>query len=262
MSKQRVNLVSGLKIEDAARGSRGLYTVAEVARYARMSTPRLNYWLYGDRKHSALHPPTILRTEGKWLTFLEFVEVLAVHTLRNQYRLSFQRIRAAVNEARDTYGIEYPFANQDHKTYLIGNDFHIELNKGASSLVGLTGRDKKQQSFRPCIEPFMKNLEFDNKKTAIAYIAYRYPIPNESAKESTIVASRPSAAIETTINIRMDPRYCFGEPVVEGTGYTADTLWRAALAEGSEARAAEFYEVTVNHVLAAFQYCTEIGMVA
>jgi len=180
MAKQRVNRFSGLKIEDAVRESRGRYTVAEVARYARISVPRLNYWLYGDREHSALHQPTITRTEGKWLTFLEFVQVLAARTLRNQYHLSFQKIRAAVNEARDAYGIEYPFANQDHQAFLVGSDLHIQL-KGAPAPVGLTGKDKKQQSLRPCIEPFMENLEFDDKKTAMAFIAYRYPIPNEAA---------------------------------------------------------------------------------
>jgi uncharacterized protein (DUF433 family) len=243
MTKQRVNRLAGLKIEDAVKESRGLYTVVEVARYARMSVPRLNYWLYGDRAHSALHPPKILRTEGKWLTFLEFVEVLAVRTLRNQYHFSFQKIRAAVKEARETYGVEYPFANKDHQTFIVGNDLHIQL-MGAPSPVGLTGKDKKQQSLRPCIEPFMDFLEFDEKKTAMAFIAYRYPIPNEGA----------------TVNIRMDPRYCFGEPVVQGTGYSADTLWRAALAEGSMAKAAEYYEVTVHDVQAACNYCAEIGM--
>jgi uncharacterized protein (DUF433 family) len=262
MTKQRVNLVSGLKIEDAARGSRGLYTVAEVARYARMPAPRLNYWLYGDREHSALHPPTILRTEGKWLTFLEFVEVLAVRTLRNQYHLSFQKIRSAVNEARDAYGIEYPFANKDHRTFLIGSDLHIQL-RGALAPVGLTGKDKKQQSFRPCIEPFMENLEFDDKKTAMAFIAYRYPILNEAGTgKSAIISPTANAALSATINIRMDPRYCFGEPVVEGTGYRADTLWRAALAENDMAKAAEYYEVNTHAVAAACNYCTEIGMVA
>jgi uncharacterized protein (DUF433 family) len=226
-----------------------------------MSVPRLNYWLYGDREHSALHQPTIIRTEGKWLTFLEFVEVLAVRTLRNQYHLSFQKIRAAVNEARHAYGIEYPFANRDHRTILIGSDLHIQL-KGAPGPVGLTGKDKKQQSLRSCIEPFMENLEFDDKNTAMAFIAYRYPIPNELVKINSTILSKPSADIATTINIRMDPRYCFGEPVVEGTGYRADTLWRAALAESDMAKAAEYYEVKVHAVAAACNYCTEIGMVA
>ena len=60
----------------------------------------------------------------------------------------------------------------------------------------------------------------------------------------------------------MDPRYCFGDPVVEGTGYRAETLWRAALAEGSESKAAEFYEVDKNAVIAACRYCGDLGTVA
>ena len=234
-----------MRLEETVRTSSGLYTVAEAALYAKMRTATLGRWLYGDKSHIALRGSLISKTEGRFLTFLEFVEALAVRTLRNTHGLSLQKIRGALEICKKEYSIDYPFANRDHKVFLVGGDLNIVIGKNPNP-VQLTGRNKRQQAFRPCLEQFMRNLVFDDKKTAMEFIAYRYPVPNEA----------------TTINVVMNPRYCFGDPVIQGTGYRAETLWRAAVAEGSEAVAAEFYEVNVNAVIAACRYCDDMGIPA
>jgi len=241
---RNANRTTGMKIEDTITSASGLYTVGEAAVYAKMPVNTLGYWLYGNRHHPALRGALISKNEGRYLTFLEFIEALAVRTLRHTYHLPLQQIRTALDIAKKEYGIEYPFADKNHKTAICGRDLLITF-KDTPNPVQLTGKNKRQQSFRPCVEPFMRDLVFDDRKTAKAYIAYRYPIANEKP-----------------VNIVMNPRYCFGDPVVEGTGYRAETLWRAAVAEGSEKRAAEFYEVNINEVIAACRYCDEIQMPA
>jgi uncharacterized protein (DUF433 family) len=238
------NRNAGMKIEDTVRNASGLYTIGEAATYAKMPITTLGYWLYGDRKHPALRQTRIAKDEGRFLTFLEFVEALAIRTLRHTYNLPLQQIRTALDICKAEYKIEYPFSDKEHQTSISGKELLINF-KGNPNPVQLTGKNKRQQSFRPCVEPFMRDLVFDDKRTAKAYIAHRYPVPNEQ-----------------TINITMNPSYCFGDPVVDGTGYRAETLWKAAVAEGSEAKAAEFYEVSINHVIAACQYCDEIEMPA
>jgi uncharacterized protein (DUF433 family) len=234
-----------MKLMETVRSSSGLYTVGEAANFAKMPVATLNYWLYGDKARPSLHQPMIGQEEGKFLTFYEFVEALAIRTLRNSYKLSLQKIRAGLEEAKQAYKIDYPFANKEHKTVIIGGDLHIFIGESENP-VQLTGKGKKQQSLRPCIEQFMRDLEFDEKKMAKAYIAYRYPVPNEAR----------------TINVMMNPKFCFGEPVVDGTPHRAETLWRAALAEGSEERAAEIYEVDLPQVIAACRYCEDIELSA
>jgi len=242
---KRANRTIGMRIEDTVKSATGLYTVAEAALYAKMPVNTLGYWLYGDKNHPALRGAQIAKEEGRFLTFLEFVEALAIRTLRHTYNLPLQQIRTALEIAKKEYSIEYPFANKDHKTILCGKELNIIIS-GNPNPVQLTGKNKRQQSFRPCVEPFMRDLVFDDKKTAKEYIAYRYLVPNE----------------QTTINIVMNPRYCFGDPIVQGTGYRAETLWQAAVAEGSEEKAAEYYEANVNQVIAACRYCDEIQMPA
>jgi uncharacterized protein (DUF433 family) len=242
---KRQNGKNGMRLEDTVRRATGLYTVAEAATYAKIPINTLGYWLYGDRNHPALRGALIGKDEGRFLTFLEFVEALAVRTLRHTYRLPLQQICTALEIAKKEYHIEYPFADKEHKSAICGKDLLIYF-KDTENPTQLTGKAKRQQSFQPCVEPFMRDLVFDDRRTAQAYIAYRYPVPNE----------------QTTINIIMNPRYCFGDPVVEGTGYRAETLWKAAVAEGSEEKAAEYYEVKANEVIAACRYCDEIQMPA
>ena len=50
--------------------------------------------------------------------------------------------------------------------------------------------------------------------------------------------------------------------MVKGTGYTAETLYRAAVQEGSTGRAAELYEVEVQAVDAAYRYWDRLRMAA
>jgi len=233
---------TGMRLADTARSASGLYTVSEAALYAKMSPITLGQWLYGNKTHSPLRETIIPKDEGKFITFMEFVEALAIRTLRGSYGISLQKIRGALDEAKKTYQIDYPFSQKNHQTVICGTDLHVFIN-GAPNPVQLSGNGKRQQSFRPCIEQFMRDLKFNDKETAMAYVAYRYPVLNEP-----------------TIEVTMDPRYCFGDPVVEG--YRAETLWRAALAEGSEERASEYYEVNLNAVVAACRYCEEIKMAA
>jgi uncharacterized protein (DUF433 family) len=232
-----------MKIEDSIKSATGLYTVTEAATYARMHPRTLSTWLYGGGGVSPLRQTAIPKEEGRFLTFIEFVEALAIRNLRVNYDISFQKIRQAVNEAKNQYGIEYPFANKEHKTFLIGRELHIVL-AGEQNPVQLTGKEKRQESMKACLEQFMHDLEWDHNDMASAYVAYRYPGRNRN------------------IFIKMRPSLYFGAPIVEGTGHTAETLWRAALAEGSEARVAEFYEVDVESVIAACRYCEEIKQAA
>lgn len=234
-----------MRLEETVKSVSGLYTVSEAALFARMPAVTLRNWLFGSKSQSSLRRSIIPKEEGRFLTFLEFVEALAIRTLRNSYNISLQRIRTAIDEAKETYNIPYPFANKAHKTVLIGGELHIFIGE-AQNPVQLTGKGRKQQSFKPCIEQFMRDLEFDENDIAKAYIAYRYPVPNEGR----------------TVNVSMNPRFCFGEPIVQGTGHRAETLWRAALAEGSEEKVAEYYEVDLASVVAACRYCEDLKMAA
>ena len=230
-----------MNLLNAATSGTGVYSFNEAARYAKMHPNTLRKWFGCEAARAPLRERVITSGEFKALTFLEFVEAVAIRSLRVNYGVSFHKIREALTNAQNQYQIKHPFAHQKHKTVLIGKDLHIFLGEDATNPVQLTGKLVGQKSFRPCIEGYMRDLDFDPEGLATLYRAYEF-------KGQQIV---------------LNPRIHFGEPVLRENGYTAETLYRASIAENSLERAAELYEVSINAVEAAYRYCnTELGLAA
>lgn len=236
--------IDGMNLLDTVHKGMGLYSIKEAASYAKVNAPLLSRWFFGTNARAAVRSATIDKTEGKFLTFDEFVEALAISNLRYNYDVSLQKIREAIDEAKKIYKVDFPFSNKEHKTFIGGNDLLISL-KGDQDIWNLTGKNKRQKSFIKCIEPFIDDLEYEDKDAPTAYRAYKY-LTDEGKM----------------IFVRMHPKFNFGAPIVGGTGYTAETLYKAAKAEGSEEKAADNYEVNVDFVKAAVRYWQDIKKAA
>ena len=229
-----------ISLLDAINQGTGVYSLSEAARYAKMHPQTLRNWFFESKGRNVLRHTQIECKEFKAITFLDFVEAIAIRSLRIDYRLPFLKIREAVKNAKN-HGIDHPFARKDHRTVLIGSDLHIHLAEDPVNPVQITGRNVGQKSMRPCLERYMKDLDFDAQGLASLYRAYTF-------KDQAIV---------------LDPKVHFGDPIVQENGYSANTLYRAAIAEGSIERAAELYEVSVDAVDAAYRYCnSELGLAA
>jgi uncharacterized protein (DUF433 family) len=235
------NLIREMTIVETVKQDAGLYTLAQAALFARMPFNTLNYWHYGTKTRQPLRESEIQKQDGKFVTFLEFVEAVAIRSLRQERNIPLPKIREAIKEAQDKYHIKFPFAQQVHKTVVVGKDIHILLGQDAT-MIGLTGRDKAQKSFKPFLEPYMENMRFNAEKVACEFVTYRY---GEGDKI-----------------IKMNPRIGFGEPLVGKTGYTAETLWSAAVAEASIDKACQYYEVDRESVVAACSYWEGLAIAA
>lgn len=228
-----------ISLVSAATEGIGIYSIPEAARYAKIHQNTLRNWFYAQDR-PAIRGSEIESDDFKAITFLDLIEAVAIRSLRVDYGVSFQKIREAVKNANEKYKIIHPFAHEKHKTVLIGRDLHIILPDEPDP-IQLSGRGQGQKSFRPCIERYMEDLVFDDKGMAQLYRAFR--LNNQE--------------------IVMNPKVHFGEPIVKENGYTAETLYRAAVAEGSIERAAHLYESSVEAVDAAYKYCnSELGLAA
>ena len=214
--------------ENVASG-RGLYTSKEAAFYARMPSVTMNRWIQGSRNGERVIRPEIWGEQDKYLTFMDFVQALAIRTFRLTYDIPLQKIRSAVNNAADRYGVEHPFA-RNHVTYWDGKDIHIELTDGL--LTQVTGKSLGQGSFKQLVEVYLRDLTFDVDGIAATYRAYTW-------KDT---------------EIRMNPKIRFGEPIIMSCGYTAQSLWQACITEGSIEAGSKAYGVAVNEAEAAYRY--------
>ncbi len=221
----------------------GIYTPAEAARYARVSQRIMRRWVFGEGRANPVIERQIRDTSEKVVTFLDFIQTLAVREVRNRHGVSLQKIRHGVDEARHRYGIDYPLARR-HTIYLFGDQKgqgHGEIvirlpdvdGPDDERFIQLTGRYQGNLMMPTVIERFLKDLQFD---------------------PDSRLASQYSPMAYGDASIVLNPHRRFGEPIVDPGGYTAETLWHATNTEGGIKAAAEAFGVTIDEVKLANDY--------
>ena len=212
----------------------GLYTTEEAALYARVSARMMRRWLFGAKDgEPVMHPQIGSVQDQQVVSFLDFVQAMAVRAVRSQHRVPLQRIRQAIERAEKDYGLEYPLARQ-HTTYLFGSELVIKL--GDEEYVQVSGKAARNRLIARVVELYMKDLGFGPEGLADAYRAF----------------------VWGDYEVRMNPQVRFGEPILPSCGYTARALWEAYMAEGGFEQAAEAYGVKAEEVEAACRYFDHI----
>lgn len=168
--------------------------------------------------------------EEKTLNFLDFVQALAVRTMRNEYKIPLPKIREAISLAEKDYGQTHIFA-RPHKTVLFGKDILITLD-GLPGPLQLTGKNPHQITIRPVVEMYLRDLSYDENGLANLFTAFKY------ANQRVII----------------DPAVRFGEPYVPDCGYSAQTLRDAVISEGGVREAAKAFDVHEDAVEVAYRY--------
>lgn len=227
----------------AQKIGRGIYSASEAALYARVRTQLLNRWIY--------HPErSVIKSdygdEDRTISFLTFVEALAIRDITTNHGVSLQLVRKAHEFAKAEYDVKHPFAMK-HRTFLyteqgegLGNakrrlkerkELVIKLD--GDRYVQVTGKERGNQMIAQLSELFMRDLTYD-------------PDTDEAC------AYRPLTIGERSV--LMDPDRRAGEPIVESCGYSAMTLYDAYHAEGGIANAARAYGVEEDEIALAIRY--------
>lgn len=215
-----------------------MYSIAESAFYAQVAPSMVSRWLYGTGGGKPVFK-TELDSDEKIVTFLDFVQIVAVRTIRINHKLSLQKIRSAVNQAETKYKIQYPLAHR-HTTFLQEHTKEIIIQIDPGQYVQVTGKHRDSQMLRAIIEPYIEDVGFNAEGLAESYCCHRW------GRQQIV----------------MNPHIRFGEPLVSNTGYTAEALYDAAIAEGSLKKAARAYGVTKSQVEAAFNFFESLLLVA
>jgi uncharacterized protein (DUF433 family) len=221
----------------------GIYTPSEAAFYARVSRRMMTRWVFGGSDGKAVIERQLLDSDDKIVTFLDFVQTLAVREVRYRYRLPLPRIREGVDRARKQYGLKHPLAHK-HRIFLFSDQQHqghghivIRLENDQEGVedqyVQLTGYDRCNFLFKPIVEIFLDDLTFD---------------------DNTELATQYRPMRDGRASVLIDPHRRFGEPVIEPSGYTVEALWHATNVEGGLEAAAESYGVAVEEVALANKY--------
>jgi uncharacterized protein (DUF433 family) len=211
----------------------GLYTLSDAAFYARIPRQTLQAWFFG-RGENSYRSAKFNHLEDKLLTFNEFVEALAVRSLREK-GFPLQSIFQALQAGELLAGASHPVTNPEFRMLADLKGKHLYLMKRTDQNPYQVSGKKGvgQMALQPVVQEYLKDIEFNRENQAIAY---RPPIRTAN------------------YNIVLMPRSGFGEPLVEQLGYPARVLAQAVQDEGSIDKAAYAYNVDQEAIKLARKY--------
>ena len=209
--------------------NKGIYTTRQAARYARIRPPMMARWIHGSQAGQSAIRPELADDPDRFVTFLDFVQALAIRAIRHDRKLSLQLIREVVRIAERDYNLLYPFARK-HTTYLFGNDIVIRI--ADDTIIQVSGNYKHHQLIKPVVELYADDLVYETGPLPTRFEAFKY-------EGRTIM---------------IDPAVRFGEPMVMSCNYPVDVLLTAVETEGTAELAAAAYEIDKDDVVAAQRY--------
>ena len=199
----------------------GVYTPAEASRLIGVGPGRLVRWLRGHeaggRHYPPLWRPQIDLGDGHvYLAFRDLMEARVADLLIAQ-NLSAQKVRRAIEIARDIIGEERPLSTARFRTDGRSVFLQMHAEDGTDRVIDLL---RGQYAFRDIIEPSLKTIDFDE-----AGLPFRWWPLGRAAR------------------IVVDPQRAFGRPIEAESGVPAGVLAAAATAEGSAEAAARVWNV-------------------
>lgn len=195
---------------ESLNGSNGwrtgpMYTFSEAARLARVSPGTVRNWLLGYSIRERTVAPLLLR-EGdppEMVSFLNLVEIVVAATFRKAERISFQSVRLAYDNAREQYGLEYPFAHLQLKA--IGGHIVHHIRQRVAPITSFQAMDEPYQWTLPGLvqQVVEDQLDYDERDLAERW--------HPAGKRVPIV---------------VDPRFSAGAPTIVGRGVTVETIYK------------------------------------
>ena len=211
------------------------YQVSMAARYLGLHRTTLSTWL---RDSSLVHSPG-----PSQMSFMSLVEAHVLSSFRQQYRLSMQKIRQAVDELQDRWpeAGEYPLATELFLTD--GKFLFIEKLGGLFNL-----NQGSQAQIRKVLEIYLERIDHDG----IGPIRL-FPFTVSPARNKRRALKKP---------IVINPYISFGRPVSTQAGIATEVLYDRFLAGETARELAEDYDISPPHVEEIVRYEGNINRAA
>ena len=211
----------------------GVYTRTQAAYLAKLRPQTLSAWFDATGTRGPAIRRMMPENADELISFVDLIQLFAVRAVRRQPTpVSMPKIRDVVSYA-EQLGVSFPFA-REIRVFLFGKDIVLKLPN--EDMIGASGRIKNNYLMEPVLLPYLRDITFGADGLANEY----RPLPG----------------------ILMTPKKEWGAPMVEGSGYTVQTIVSAAQSEGSIEAAADMCGVTVEQVQQALRYEDYLGTIA
>ena len=214
MSSQQSDNIIGL----------GVYTLQEAAFYGSLSPQKLSRWLWGTTNYDPVIDAQF--PSEKLVSLYDLLQAKAINVARKE-GIPLPKIRQAIKRIKANPNMQYPLARK-HRLVWYERELHIVKN----GVYQITGGAQGQESVKDIIIPYAKQLHFDEQGLACMWIPYK----------------------RKGIQITLNPKVQFGQPLVGDTGYRADVLNHAYVFNGSYESVMDEFGVEMEEVKTAVFY--------
>jgi uncharacterized protein (DUF433 family) len=206
------------------------YTLADAARFIHVPSATLSTWFKGrnyPRKQGGPGASKRLITpaDSKYgrLSFFNVVEAHVLRALRTDHRIPLHTVRAALDYAETTLGMEHLLLSNDLLT--AQGELFLE-HYGSLISLGHAG----QIAMRKVLEMYLRRVERDERNIPIRLFPF---VTERNAESHSIV---------------IDPSVSFGRPIVAGSGITTSILVRRIDAGETMEHLAHDYGIPVEKI--------------
>ena len=198
-----------------------MYSFSEAARLAGVSVTTVKNWLFGYAIEGREVPPLFPSNNNDMVSFLQLMEIMVAGRFRKNVLgkpVPFNKVREAYVNARESWGLEYPFA-------------HLKLEALGGHIVHFLREGEVVESDQALVatEPLLKEGGAVESYQALD-ASEQWTLPGLLKSETTdqIEYQDELAArwfpIGKTVPIVVDPRVSTGLPIVEGRGVTVRAI--------------------------------------
>jgi len=204
----------------------GIYTMADVARYARMHYNTVQSWF---RSRGVMDSDYEEVDDAFTVSFHDLLDTLIAHQFRKR-KVQMKTVRRAYNILSDELGTPHPFCHRD----LYADSRRIIIKVG-----GLIG----SQDFQDAIS---KQYLFTELKEQLHNVSYA-------------VMTKLAEKLELSEGVELNPRIAMGQPVLVGTGVTTHVVNSAFIANGYDREfVASLFGISGHQVSYAVKFEGEI----
>lgn len=220
-----------------------VYLYAEVDRIVGLPGGTARRWINGYQRTGKQYDP-ILRTaprESEWATWGEFVEARILAEYRDRDKVPIRRLRAAIEELRATYHVDYPLAYLQPYLQVQNRDLTIGgqgVGTDDARVVVRTGQGLLLDGW-PIIQ--RASLGSDER-------GHNFVVEMPAAPEFPGIVVNPN-------------RYS-GQPTFEGRRVAVATIAGMAIGGEREQDLAADYGLSLSQVRAAVEYVKKYGTAA
>lgn len=203
-----------MKYKDQTVLGKGLYTIPEAARLARVSSAQLSRWVGGYQRAGVTYPALwqsdIPQSEDGVVSVISFSDLMECMVIAAFYAqgVQIQVVRKAIDIAKERFGISKPFSSERFQTD--GKRIFADIKDLGDSDSGIIEVLTAQRAFREIVQPSFRNIDF-HEQEAVRW----WPLGKK-------------------LSIVVDPARSMGTPISQSSGVPAATLVDALHSENNE----------------------------